>query len=422
MFLKTLAKGAAKNLFAPAIPNEVIAMTLAEEPTYQTYSSLSQSSLSYGYRDVGSNSSKKMEAVVPERPRQHRPKQHLEPKIFPPKTLKFLKGSEGYERSVYWCIKNYIPTNSLGVMYAPSASLKSFIAIDIACSVAEGVEWCGNKVSQGAVLYVAAEGALGTSRRIKGWEIQNKKTIRNLFVLDHAIYLTTPEDMSSLQNAIKTLEEANEIKFDLIILDTLARTFLGDENTQQDMSKFITACDSLKTEINCSILLIHHSGKDASRGARGSSALRAACDCEFQVQRIDGKTSVNFISTKQKDAEEQNPIQLDFETVPLEIFDDEHNELETLVKINHSIQNLPAGSQLANRILEHIEAQPQKNTTRIMLREFIYPNKSKLEDKERKQMQRALKQLQDSKRIIITKLDTRPQDCDEIRLADSINS
>ncbi|ALR93424.1 MULTISPECIES: helicase RepA family protein [Vibrio] len=417
MLMKKIVKGVTKSLFAPVTPVEVVAPTLAEEALYQANSSFQQSSINYGYWEIPNNAPKKpMDNALKTSPTSRRMRNNT-PKLIP-KTLRFLQGSEGYERSVYWCIKNYIPTNSLGLLYAPSAFLKSFVAIDLACSVAEGVEWCGNKVSKGAVLYVAAEGALGTSRRIRGWEIQNKRTVRNLFVLDHAIYLTSPEDMSSLQNAIKMLEESNGIKFDLIVLDTLARTFIGDENTQQDMSKFITACDSLKTEVNCSILLVHHTGKDASKGARGSSALRAACDCEFQVQRIDGSTSVNVICTKQKDDEEAKPIKLDFETVLLDIFDEEHNELETLVKINHSTQSPTIGSKLANEILEHIEAQPQKKTTRRMLREFLYPNKARLEDKERKQIQRALKVLLGTKKIMVTKLDTKPQDCDEIRLAD----
>lgn len=418
MLFKILAKGAAKSLLEPAAPNEVVAMTLANEPAYQLCSSLSHSSLDYGYHEAMGSSSKKGEDIIHEPLQKPRTKQNLEPKIFTPKTLKFLKGSEGYERSIYWCVKNYIPTNSLGVMYAPSASLKSFVAIDIACSVAEGINWCGNKVSKGGVLYVAAEGALGTSRRIRGWEIENKRIVQNLFVLDHPIYLTKAEDMSSLKNSIKTLEKASGVKFDLIILDTLARTFVGDENTQQDMSKFITACDSLKAEVNCSILLVHHTGKDASKGARGSSALRAACDCEFQIQRINGSTSVSFTSTKQKDADEKPPIQLDFDTVLLGIYDEEDQELETLVKVDHSLDKTPSGDLVKDKILEYLKAQPSGKTTRKKLRDFLYPNSEKMEAKERKQFQRAMKRLLDTNKIRITLVGERPQDIDEIRFID----
>ncbi len=67
---------------------------------------------------------------------------------------------------------------------------------------------------------------------------------------------------------------------------------------------------------------------------------------------------MNVICTKQKDDEEAKPIKLDFETVLLDIFDEEHNELETLVKIKHSAQSPAIGNQLANEIIEHIEAQP----------------------------------------------------------------
>ena len=68
----------------------------------------------------------------------------------------------------------------------------------------------------------------------------------------------------------------------------------------------------------------------------------------------------------------------------LDIFDEEHIELETLVKINHSFQSPTVGGQFANNILEHVKAQPHRKTTRKILRAFACPNKEKLEDKERK--------------------------------------
>lgn len=93
----------------------------------------------------------------------------------------------------------------------------------------------------------------------------------------------------------------------LIIIDTLARC-LGEaeENLAKDMGAFIAGCYKLKGETNTSILIVHHTGKDESRGARGSSVLTASLDCEFYISR-DGKNSNNqfliFECTKMKDME-----------------------------------------------------------------------------------------------------------------------
>ncbi|HHX8345316.1 TPA: helicase RepA family protein [Vibrio alginolyticus] len=334
--------------------------------------------------------------------------------ITPHKILKFLRGSQGFDRSVTWCINNIIPARSLGAIVAPSSSLKSFIAIDLACSISAGTNWCGNNVTQGATLYVAAEGALGASRRIRGWEIKNGIDAKNLFVLDHSIFLTSHADKSALISKITSIEKENNVKFTLIILDTLARNFSGDENTQKDMGEFINECDSLKSEIECSVLLIHHTGKDTSKGGRGSSSLRAACDYEFQIQRIHNTHSANFICTKQKDAEEHPPIEICLETINLGIFDDEGGEITTLVKSSDAIVKQTTNNELANRIVLFIEDQPDGKTTRKQLREHLYPLQDKLEDKERKQLQRAISELLRSDRIRIAQQGKRAEDGDEI--------
>ncbi|OMO34620.1 hypothetical protein BH582_00540 [Vibrio sp. 10N.222.47.A9] len=334
--------------------------------------------------------------------------------ITPHKVLRFLRGSQGFDRSVTWCINNIIPARSLGAIVAPSSSLKSFIAIDLACSISAGMDWCGNSVTQGATLYVAAEGALGASRRIRGWEIKNDVDAKNLFVLDHSIFLTSHADKSALISMITSIEKENNVKFTLIILDTLARNFSGDENTQKDMGEFINECDSLKSEIGCSVLLIHHTGKDTSKGGRGSSSLRAACDYEFQIQRIHNTHSANFICTKQKDAEEHPPVEICLETINLGIFDDEGIEITTLVKSSDSIVKQTTNNELANRMFLFIEEQPDGKTTRKQMREHLYPLQDKLDDKERKQLQRAITELLRSDRIRIAQQGKRAEDGDEI--------
>lgn len=82
------------------------------------------------------------------------------------------------------------------------------------------------------------------------------------------------------------IKNNSQLPIRLIELDTLARCFGGnDENAAKDMGAFIQGCDILNAKTEATILLVHHSGKDQDKGAKGSSTLRAALDAEFNVRR-----------------------------------------------------------------------------------------------------------------------------------------
>ena len=77
-------------------------------------------------------------------------------------------------------------------------------------------------------------------------------------------------------------DEKGEIA--LIVVDTLSRAMAGaNENTSEDMSQFIKNCDILRNISNAHLMIVHHTGKDAAKGARGSSALKAALDTEIEL-------------------------------------------------------------------------------------------------------------------------------------------
>ncbi len=103
-----------------------------------------------------------------------------------------------------------------------------------------------------------------------------------------------------VKDAIKSAQKAIDLK--LVVVDTLSRHYGGDENIAKDVAKFIAGLDQLKQEFNLAILLVHHSGKDSSKGARGSSAMRAALDTEIRVERAESDQMI-VSNTKQKDAE-----------------------------------------------------------------------------------------------------------------------
>ena len=89
----------------------------------------------------------------------------------------------------------------------------------------------------------------------------------------------------------------------LLVVDTLARAMPGaDENSAQETGAVIAAADYLKEELRCTVALVHHEGKDGSRGARGTSALRGAWDAAYQIVSHGKRMTLTVVDQKEAEA------------------------------------------------------------------------------------------------------------------------
>lgn len=221
-------------------------------------------------------------------------------------TLPLRRGSEGFNISQDYLVKGLIPAGALCSIYGPGGSFKSFLAVSLACHIASGKPWGSRRVSQGAVLFIAGEGGTGVSRRIRAWEISvnDEIALPNLFRVDCPVFPASPESVQQVKLAVEDIFRLTGMPVRLIILDTLARCFgSSDENTARDMGAFIQGCDAIRYHTRSTMLIVHHSGKDQDRGARGSSAFQAALDAEFNVRREGRHKAITLSCTKMKDAE-----------------------------------------------------------------------------------------------------------------------
>ncbi|HCW2950571.1 TPA: AAA family ATPase [Escherichia coli] len=244
-------------------------------------------------------------------------------------TLPMSIGSAGYDTQLDYVVKGVIPANSLCSTYGASGSYKSFLACSWACHVATGRHWGGRRVAHGSVMYVVGEGGIGVPRRIKAWEIVNDERVKNLYLVNRPIFPAVPLDVDEMVIASRQVERETGKPVRMIILDTLARCFGGnDENDARDMGAFIRGCDELKRRTGATVLVVHHSGKDETKGARGSSAFRASLDAEYRIRREGADSEALVIScTKMKDAEELKEAAYDLRVV--ELFTDTDGELIT---------------------------------------------------------------------------------------------
>lgn len=244
-------------------------------------------------------------------------------------TLPLSIGSEGYDTQLDYVVKGLLPAKSLCSIYGASGSYKSFLACSWACHISTGRQWGGRRVAHGSVMYVVGEGGIGVPRRIKAWEVVNREVVENLYLVNRPIFPAAPLDVDEMVIAAKQVERETGKPLRMIVLDTLARCFGGsDENDARDMGAFIRGCDDLKRRTGATVLVVHHSGKDETKGARGSSAFRAALDSEFKIHREGGDSEALVIAcTKMKDAEEPKEAAFDLRVV--ELFTDPDGELVT---------------------------------------------------------------------------------------------
>jgi hypothetical protein len=218
-----------------------------------------------------------------------------------------------------WIIKGVLPKADLIVLYGESTAGKSFAALDMACAIARGIEWRGHRVRQGRVLYIVAEGAGGFRNRVAAYcqHYGLQPADIDIGIIAAAPNLLQREDaLDVAKAAIASGRPA------LVIIDTFAQTTPGaNENAAEDMGKALTHARGIGTACRCPVLLVHHAGKDASRGARGWSGIKAAADAELEVTRTPtGGRAIR--TTKQKDGEDGMAWGFDLQQVNIGLDDD----------------------------------------------------------------------------------------------------
>lgn len=240
-----------------------------------------------------------------------------------PKPLLAIPWSEGQQRrSPPDLVKGLLPAGITGLI-APPGSGKSFLALDLVAAVARGVPWHGRRTKGGPVLYVAAEAQEGIWKRLEAYRLSwlgDQEAAPPVFVIPQAIDLLQPD--GDTQTLAAT---ALRVGARLIVVDTLSRAFGGgDENSSQDMSRLVMNLDRLRAQSGAALLLVHHTGKDTTKGARGSSVLNGAVDAMLEIERLgDGKLR-RLIVRKCRDG--VDGATFDFQLRQVDVGEDEDGE------------------------------------------------------------------------------------------------
>lgn len=209
---------------------------------------------------------------------------------------------------LHWLVRGVLPADGLAALFGASGSGKSFLALDLSAAVAGGLEWFDCRVKAAPVVYVALEGEAGFSQRVKAWQLHHGRDLPgSLRFVMQALDLRNADDVSEIAAAVTAAAAAGG----LLVIDTLNRAASGaDENSVVDMGAIIAAAKGLQSKLGGLVLLVHHSGKDASKGLRGHSSLHAALDSAIEVSRIDDRRDWRIAKAKDGDDGAAHPFKL----------------------------------------------------------------------------------------------------------------
>lgn len=200
-------------------------------------------------------------------------------------------------------VSDTIQDKALTAIIGQSGAGKSFVALDMLCSIVAGIPWQGRQTIQRRALYVAGEGVTGAIQRVKAWvEMYGyEEEIReHLYVIPSAVALHDwrVDQWRDLRDLIL------EREIGLVVLDTWARVTAGmEENSSKEVGHVIKHLDRMKDRTGAGMMVVHHTTRGTTHG-RGSTALLGALDSEVLVAPGEEEETIAVTVTKQKNGRE----------------------------------------------------------------------------------------------------------------------
>lgn len=213
-----------------------------------------------------------------------------------------------------WLVKGIIPDAGIGAIYGASGTFKSFLIYHLLAHISNGLAWFGHRVKAAPAVYVPFEGQGGVPNRVRAWRIAqtaarypehlavfepDADVLSRVAVVMEPLNLREQADRERLVAGLKAQGWAGGV----LCIDTLAHASAGIEENSSAMGEMISIFRDLQQQLGGVILLVHHSGKDETKGMRGWSGLHAAMDfvVECQKEGDPAERAASFRLAKVKD-------------------------------------------------------------------------------------------------------------------------
>lgn len=195
------------------------------------------------------------------------------------------------ENAQRWLVEQLWGESSVGVIGGAPKCSKTWLGLDLALSVATGTACLGKYAvpQSGPVLVYLAEDALPIVReRVQGMARQRGLDLDAIEI--HVITAPTLR-LDRGPHRERLFETARRIRPRLLLLDPLVRLHGIDENNATQVAQLLAYFRSLQRRLDLSVMLVHHTRKNASggvaagQGLRGSSDLHAFGDSNLYLRR-----------------------------------------------------------------------------------------------------------------------------------------
>lgn len=225
-----------------------------------------------------------------------------------------------------YLVKGLIPTHCVVQLFGEPNSGKSAAMIDLCCHMSSGRQYGAGRTRSVMVAYLALENPISVENRVIAW-CQHNKVERGdvrLFVVQGSLNLRNSVSVEAVIEFLKATEAACGERFGFIVLDTQSRAMPGaNENASEDMSLMMAHTDRLRDVFDATVCLVHHCGKDSTKGGRGHSNQIGAVDVAIEV--VDRQLMVR------KGRDMASGKSHSFELTPVELGNDEDGDPVTVV-------------------------------------------------------------------------------------------
>lgn len=205
-------------------------------------------------------------------------------------------------------VEDLIEAGTLFVLYGNPGAGKSAIILDMLLRIAHGLPWAGRATTRTGVLYLSPEGPKGLKRRYKAWHTHMRE---NGHVVGGAPFEVLRQQVdlygsdigiNAIAEQVRTFKRRHGIACGIVVVDTLRQALVGgDENSARDIGTFTQKLTSLRDAYGVVCGIVHHDGKDASRGAAGSTAIIGNVDIELAVEKPKGSRLGTIRAGKMRD-------------------------------------------------------------------------------------------------------------------------
>ncbi len=226
-----------------------------------------------------------------------------------------------------WLIRGLLVEKTTSVLSADSGSFKSFLALDMALSIATGRAFHGREVSPGPVVYVAAEGFFTMWERATAWaQFYGVELPQNFHILKAPVNVS---DAAQVQKFVTHFKELAPI---FAVLDTLSQCATGlNENSNDEMARFMGGMMATGAALGAHIQAVHHNAK-ASGNFRGAGAIKANVDTHISLDRPEGdENNTVFVRCEKQRGRPFEAFTLRGHEITLPFCDEFGDELTSLV-------------------------------------------------------------------------------------------